>query len=70
MTTTLKVGNVVYGFAGGVFGRDNYEDKIVVDSGMQSGVQWLLLKEIYRPTKLHFICGDELAGLEEFLTPA
>lgn len=44
---TLQIGQVIYGFAGGYFGRDSYSDKRVE----AVGVDWVVCREI----------GDEFA---------
>ncbi len=43
MTKKLKRGTIIYGFAGGLFGRDSYSDKMVVESGYYGDVPWAIL---------------------------
>jgi len=68
--TDLKVGTVVYGYANGVFGRDSYEDKIVIASGTSHGTPWLVLAEVDFPSNVWFASGiDSMNWLEQNLVP-
>lgn len=43
MTTTLRVGDPLYGYCGGWFGRDSYEDKRVEAIGSD----WVVARSEY-----------------------
>lgn len=60
---TLQIGQIIYGFCGGVFGRDvgAYEDKRIEAIGFD----WVVLRE--ENGWLHFASGvDTLADLENY----
>lgn len=42
-THGIEVGTIVYGFCNGVFGRDSYEDKIVIACGKHMKRPWAVL---------------------------
>lgn len=58
----IRVGTVLYGFCGGYFGSDSYEDKRVE----AVGADWVVARDTYGHAC--FMTGD-LSLLEEFLTP-
>jgi len=61
----LKIGQVIYGYCGGVFGREfnAYKDKRVEAIGFD----WVVLRD--EDGNIHFAVGDELQQLEEHTTP-
>jgi hypothetical protein len=59
--TELLPGATLYGFCGGVFGRDSYEDKIVV----AAGCGWLVAKSC-NSEDFYFAQGDSLKTLESY----
>lgn len=61
----LKIGQIVYGFCGGVFGRDfdAYKDKRIEAIGFD----WIILRD--EGGGVHFAVGDELQQLENYTTP-
>lgn len=65
----LRPGDVVYGFAGGLFGRDSYEDKIVVNVGMVNKTPWALLREEgwHDPDRLHLLQGYQVDEATKYL---
>jgi hypothetical protein len=62
--TALTPGVTLYGFCGGVFGRDSYEDKIVVAAGHG----WLVAKSC-NSAYFYFAQGDDLKTLENYTEP-
>jgi hypothetical protein len=53
--TPLRVGDVLYGFCGGYFGRDSYNDKRVE----AVGADWVVAREDrYRDSGVVFYGGD------------
>ncbi len=59
---TVRVGSVLYGYCGGAFGRDSYDDKRVE----AMGADWIVVRN--RAGRPEFTTGspDELA---EYLEP-
>jgi len=45
LTTPLRVGDILYGYCGGMFGRDSYDDKRVEAIGSD----WVVLREDGKP---------------------
>lgn len=41
----VKVGDTLYGFCNGYFGRDSYGDKRVVGIGQDGGIRWIVARE-------------------------
>lgn len=56
MTTPLRVGDVLYGYCGGHFGRDSYEDKRVE----AIGADWVVVRggDIMRDNAPDFYDGS------------
>lgn len=63
MADFLRVGDVLYGFCGGHFGRDSYDDKRVEAVGSD----WVVVREEYSKT-VHLYHGDP-ERLLEYRTP-
>lgn len=61
----LKIGQMVYGFCGGIFGREfnSYGDKRVEAVGFD----WVVLRD--EDGGIHFAEGNELQQLEKHTTP-
>lgn len=43
LETTLRPGDTIYGFAGGLFGRDSHDDKTIVRIDVAHGVAYAVL---------------------------
>lgn len=71
MAKKLHAGDTVYGYCGGIFGRDSYNDKRVVAVGQTEGVRWAVLREIGpREPRLLFASGSTLKDLaKNYTTP-
>ena len=61
----LKIGQMIYGYCGGIFGREfnAYKDKRVE----AIGVDWVVLRD--EDGDIHFAEGDEVQQLEKYTTP-
>ena len=61
----LKIGQMIYGYCGGIFGREfnAYKDKRVE----AIGVDWVVLRD--EGGNIHFAEGDEVQQLEKYTTP-
>lgn len=64
---TLHVGDTVYGFAGGLFGRDSYDDREVIHVGQRNGIPYAVLWDsgTNRP---RVISGNDVAAAVEYTT--
>lgn len=64
---TLAVGDTVYGFAGGLFDRDSYDDREVILVATHRGIPYAVL---WDPTehRLRFLSGDDVAAATEYTT--
>jgi len=69
MAKKIKVGDTIYGYAGGYFGRDSYDDKIVIKKGKWSSTKWIILANISYPNRLYFLSGDDVDAIVEYTTP-
>lgn len=67
----IVVGAIVYGYAGGMFGRDSYEDRTVIHKGFYNGEHYVVLSSMgYGSTPLFYVVhGDEVEELVEYLEP-
>jgi hypothetical protein len=56
MDTPLRVGDILHGFCGGMFGRDSYEDKRVE----AIGADWVVTRRAdeFSTPALEFCAGD------------
>ena len=60
------VGDMLYGYCGGLFGRDSYEDKRIE----ARGADWIVCRTTDRRGNPVFVSGSNLdAELAEFRTP-
>jgi len=61
----LKIGQLVYGFCGGIFGREfnSYGNKRVEAIGFD----WIVLRD--EDGNIHFAEGDDVQLLENYTTP-
>ena len=67
---TWKVGQKSYGFSGGYFGRDSYEDKTCIQVGFYAGVAYaVFVEERYGGPSFSIITGEDLEALEEYKQP-
>ncbi|MBN9214147.1 MAG: hypothetical protein J0J04_04905 [Microbacterium sp.] len=65
LDTTLRPGDTIYGFAGGLFGRDSYDDKTIVRIDVAHGVAYAVL-HCEADGQLYFLNGaDKLRDAEE-----
>lgn len=67
----IEVGDIVYGFAGGHFGRDSYADKTCIHTGLYDGERYAVFKGEGRFGGFSVLSGDDLASLENdnYTTP-
>lgn len=67
---SIKVGDVVYGYAGGRFGRDSYNDKTCIAVGFYNGQHWATFHESRGGFDLfHTLHGSDLTEAANYLTP-
>lgn len=64
--TALTTGTIVYGFAGGHFGRDSYDDRRVIGIGTHENTPWVLLAEVDDATVLFLATGADVTALEAY----
>lgn len=70
MTTPLRVGDMLYGFCGGFFGRDSYDDKRIEGIGSD----WVVARESSGNAVFGRIHSDRTGNsidewLDEYRTP-
>jgi hypothetical protein len=67
----IEVGDIIYGFAGGHFGRDSYEDKTCIHTGFYNGTRYAVFSGAGRFGGFSVLYGDDLAHLErdDYTTP-
>lgn len=64
------VGEKCYGFAGGLFGRDSYSDKVCIATGFYAGESWAVFhSDDYYGDGLYFLSGSQLHAAEDYKTP-
>lgn len=67
----IVVGATVYGYAGGMFGRDSYEDRTIIHKGFYNGEHYVVLSSMgygNTPT-FHVVSGKRVAQLVPYLEP-
>lgn len=74
----MRVGDTLYGYCGGAFGRDSYGEKTVEHIGVARGKSFVIVSEIWwslsnddadeDPIMLHIYRGDP-SELLEYTTP-
>lgn len=42
---SISPGRILYGFCNGFFGRDSWNDKVIVASGIERGEAWIVARE-------------------------
>lgn len=48
-------GTIITGFCNGFFGRDSYEDKLILASGFINGRRWVTVKTSGYPTSSYYV---------------
>jgi hypothetical protein len=72
-TNSLQPGTKLYGYCGGIFGRDSYHDKVIIHRGYYGGRNYLVVapvEEYYQNIYgLSTVMEDNFAALLEYTTP-